>query len=310
MTRAEVFLSDCVLYRTVHCDTAHRTKERFASSVKDPECAACWSKGSRLLACQYWINEDNSGLITVLLLRTGTKRIQVLSPLPKSAFLYDHLPSPLSLVHLVLSASGSEGLHLTTVIWAHSPTLLHCRVSKDMMQRYSWTSLDMRIGVIAAKPWEPSRYNSETPRHFRKSKNPRQRCWGGCLSHFTSSCYFLVRALILQNSLTVQREHNHLLVCSSLQPQATASVQQGWLPARITGIRKVAEVLFKLVSQEQTQTGSSGDTGWHLKGRRTASMPTAQRLCWLQRTPCFQPNHLHIHSTFTSSPSKEKWKLS
>lgn len=80
MTSAEVFLSDCVLYRPAHCGTAHRTKERFASSVKDPEYSACWLKGSRLLACQHWINEDNSGLTTVLSLRTGTKRTQVLSP--------------------------------------------------------------------------------------------------------------------------------------------------------------------------------------------------------------------------------------
>lgn len=62
---------------------------------------------------------------------------KVLSPYLKFAFLQDYLFSVLSLIHLVLLTSGSEGLYLFTMIWAPSPMLLHCRVSKDMMQQYS-----------------------------------------------------------------------------------------------------------------------------------------------------------------------------
>lgn len=156
-SRKEVFLSGNVLCRPVHCGIAQRVKVRFDSSVKDREDTACWLRGSWILACQHWIHKDNSSLMIALSLRTWTKRTKVLSPHLKFAFLCDYLFSAVSLVHLVLLTSGSEGLYLPTVIWARSPMLLHCRVSKDMMQQYSWISLDVEVHVIAAKPWKPSR---------------------------------------------------------------------------------------------------------------------------------------------------------
>lgn len=157
MSRKEVFLSGYVLCRPVCCGIAQSVKVRFDSSMKDREDTASWLRGNGVLACQHWIHKDNSSLIIAFLLRTWTKRIKVLSPHLKFAFLCDYLFSAVSLVHLVLLTFGSEGLYLPTMIWAHSPMLLHCRVSEDMIQQYSRISLDVEVHVMAAKPWKPSR---------------------------------------------------------------------------------------------------------------------------------------------------------
>lgn len=101
--------------------------------------------------------QDNSGLIIALSLRTWAKRTKTLSPHLKFAFLCDYLLSAPSLVHLVLLTTGSEVFYLFTTIWAHSPKLLHCRISKDMMQQYSWIPLDVEVHVIAVNLWNPSR---------------------------------------------------------------------------------------------------------------------------------------------------------
>lgn len=151
-----------------NCGITQRVKVRFDSTVKDRKDAACQLRGRWIWVCQHWIHKDNSSLIIALLLRTWAKRTKALSPHLKFAFPCDYLSSAVSLVHLVLLTSGSEVLYLFTMIWAHSPMLLHCRISKDMMQQYFLNFFGCGSTCHCCQSLKAIQIKFRGPWHFRK----------------------------------------------------------------------------------------------------------------------------------------------